>query len=60
RLHVAHRERVGRHRLDSRPAAFAAAAETARDRNASWHPVSEPLVVRHISWEGTDVTIVSA
>ncbi|WP_148413024.1 hypothetical protein [Haloferax sp. KTX1] len=42
------------------PAAFAAAAETARDRDASWRPASELLVVRHVNWEGTDVTVVSA
>ncbi|MDS0240645.1 MULTISPECIES: hypothetical protein [unclassified Haloferax] len=42
------------------PAAFAAAAETARDRDASWRPAGELLVVRHVNWEGTDVTVVSA
>ncbi|GGC62698.1 DUF7283 family protein [Haloferax sulfurifontis] len=42
------------------PAALAAAAETARDRDASWRPAGELLVVRHVNWEETDVTVVSA
>lgn len=42
------------------PAAFRAAAVTARETNSSWRPAAESLVVRHVSWEGTDVTVVVA
>ncbi|AFK18430.1 hypothetical protein E6P09_06580 [Haloferax mediterranei ATCC 33500] len=42
------------------PASFAAAAAAARQRNATWRSAAESLVVRHVSWEGTDVTVVAA
>jgi hypothetical protein len=42
------------------PVAFRAAIDGARHANSSWRPAAESLVVRHVSWEGVDVTIVSA
>ncbi len=39
------------------PAAFATAVEAARDANPQWEPV-DGLVVRRVSWEGVDVTLV--
>ncbi|WP_411968059.1 hypothetical protein [Haloferax sp. YSSS75] len=42
------------------PAAFRAAVGDARTTNSSWRPVADTLVVRHVSWEGTDVTVVAA
>ncbi|KAB1192204.1 hypothetical protein GJR96_01595 [Haloferax sp. MBLA0076] len=42
------------------PAAFRAAVADAHRTDSSWRPAAESLVVRHVSWEGTDVTVVSA
>ncbi|ELZ91815.1 hypothetical protein C440_15924 [Haloferax mucosum ATCC BAA-1512] len=40
------------------PADFAAAADAARHRKATWRSAAESLVVRHVTWEETDVTVV--
>lgn len=44
----------------SSPAAFRRAIDRARQRhrNASWWPAPKRLTVRHVSWEGVDVTLV--
>lgn len=39
-------------------AEFEAAVADAHTYNASWRPAAETLVVRRISWEGVDATIV--
>ena len=38
--------------------ALCAASADARAREARWRPVDGPLVVRHVVWEGCDVTLV--
>jgi hypothetical protein len=40
------------------PTELAAAAATAREREPTWRRVDGPVVVRHLTWEGTDVTLV--
>jgi hypothetical protein len=40
------------------PTELAAASTAARERNATWRPTDGPVVVRHLTWEGTDVTLV--
>jgi hypothetical protein len=40
--------------------AFHAAVTEAHHPNSSWRPAAESLVVRHVTWEGWDVTVVSA
>jgi hypothetical protein len=35
-----------------------ATAATARDRPSRWRDLDDPLVVRHVIWEGCDVTVV--
>ncbi|WP_396610433.1 hypothetical protein ACH9L7_09240 [Haloferax sp. S1W] len=48
------------------PAAFREATEAAQSPSTSggaarsWQPAPESLVVRHVTWEGVDVTIVAA
>lgn len=38
--------------------AFERATETARSRDHSWQPADGAVVVRHVTWEETDVTLV--
>jgi len=38
--------------------ALCAAGTDARNRTPRWRPVDGPLIVRHIVWEGCDVTLV--
>jgi len=45
--------------FDSR-LAFEEAVLDARARERSWRPVERTVVVRRVSWEGTDVTLVDA
>jgi len=45
-------------RVFENASAFRAAAQTARTRKARWEPVDGPLVVRRVTWEGVDVTLV--
>jgi hypothetical protein len=40
------------------PSELARACATARARDPTWRPIGGPLVVRHLTWEGTDVTLV--
>lgn len=40
------------------PAALAAAARTARDREPRWRTAPDRLRVRHVTWRGVDVTLV--
>lgn len=40
------------------PAAFGEAAATARNRSRDWRDAGDRLVVRHVTWRGTDVTLV--
>jgi hypothetical protein len=40
------------------PGELARACAEARRREATWRPVEGPVVVRHVTWEGTDVTLV--
>lgn len=42
------------------PAAFARTAATARDREPTWRRPGDRLLVRRVSWEGVDVTLVGA
>jgi hypothetical protein len=42
------------------PEQFAAAAERARDADATWRTSTDRLTVRNVSWEGEDVTLVGA
>lgn len=35
-----------------------AAARTAREGRSRWRPAEDPLIVRHVVWEGCDVTLV--
>ena len=44
-------------RFDS-GSALCAAARTARERPSRWRPADDPLIVRHVVWEGCDVTLV--
>jgi hypothetical protein len=44
-------------RFDS-GATLCAAARDARQRAPRWRPVDGPLIVRHVVWEGCDVTLV--
>lgn len=44
-------------RVFESPAEFRRAIESARGNDPAWHPTDE-LVVRRISWEGTDVVLV--
>lgn len=46
-------------RFDS-PDAFRAATERARNATPSWRPVDGPVVVRRVSWNGVDATLVGA
>jgi hypothetical protein len=39
---------------------FRDAVERARDRDHGWRRVDGPLVVRHVVWEGVDVTLVGS
>lgn len=41
-------------------AAFSRAAATARDREPVWRRPGDRLLVRRVSWEGVDVTLVGA
>jgi len=38
--------------------ALCAAAGTARERDSRWRSTDGPLIVRHVVWEGCDVTLV--
>jgi hypothetical protein len=38
--------------------ALCAAGRAARGRTPRWRPVDGPLIVRHVVWEGCDVTLV--
>lgn len=40
--------------------AFRQAVIAARSRDPRWRPVDGPLVVRRVSWEGVDATLVGA
>lgn len=40
------------------PEALARAANRARERPPAWRPAPEELRVRHLTWEGVDVTLV--
>lgn len=40
------------------PAALAGRATRARQRDPDWRPAPDRLVVRHVTWEGVDVTLV--
>jgi hypothetical protein len=42
------------------PVRFAGAASSSRDRSPTWQAVERPLVVRKVSWEGVEVTLVCA
>jgi hypothetical protein len=42
------------------PDEFRRAAARARARDRGWRRVDGPLVVRHVVWEGVDVTLVGA
>ncbi|MFB6168630.1 MAG: hypothetical protein ABEJ43_07260 [Haloferacaceae archaeon] len=42
------------------PDEFRRAAARARARDSRWRRVDGPLVVRHVVWEGVDVTLVGA
>lgn len=42
------------------PAAFDRALSTARDRRPTWRPTGDRLLVRRVSWEGIDATLVGA
>ncbi|KAB1197027.1 MULTISPECIES: hypothetical protein [Haloferax] len=42
------------------PAELRTAVADAQQTNSSWRPAAEELVVRHVSWEGMDVTVVAA
>jgi len=44
-------------RFDSGEALCAAGAD-ARQQPSKWRPVDGPLIVRHVVWEGCDVTLV--
>lgn len=45
-------------RVFDTPAALAARAARARQRAPEWRPAPDQLVVRHVTWEGVDVTLV--
>lgn len=47
-------------RLFDSPEAFRQAVVDARTREPTWRPVDRTLVVRRLSWEGIDVTLVDA
>jgi len=40
------------------PADFEATTERARERDPSWRPAPEQLIVRRVSWRGVDATLV--
>jgi hypothetical protein len=40
------------------PVRMAGAASARRDATPTWRPVDRPLVVRKVSWEGVEVTLV--
>lgn len=40
------------------PAELASACARARERKSTWRPADGPIVIRHVVWEGTDVTLV--
>lgn len=42
------------------PAALGRAAATARARRPDWRPAGDRVLVRHVSWEAVDVTLVGA
>jgi hypothetical protein len=42
----------------SSPRAFERTVETARSRDPTWRPAGAYLLVRSVSWEGVDVTLV--
>lgn len=42
----------------SSPRGFEQAVETARSPEPTWRPAGQYLLVRHVSWEGVDVTLV--
>jgi hypothetical protein len=42
------------------PAAFRTAVASASGGNATWQPAPDALTVRHVTWEGIDVTLVGA
>ncbi len=42
------------------PGALCHAAERARDAPSTWRPVDDRVLVRHVTWEGCDVTLVGA
>ncbi|MFB6146986.1 MAG: hypothetical protein ABEJ08_04795 [Halobacteriaceae archaeon] len=42
------------------PTVFSEAVAAARDRSVRWQPAGEELLVRHVRWEGVDVTLVGA
>ena len=45
-------------RVYTTPAAFDAALQAARDREARWQPAPDRLTVRRVSWGGVDATLV--
>lgn len=45
-------------RVFDSPAAFRTAIEDARNHDPQWKPANDCLIVRTVSWEGTDVTLV--
>jgi hypothetical protein len=56
-LHAVLRGAPPQSRFDS-GTGFCDAAATARTRTPRWQRVDEPLLVRHVRWEGCDVTLV--
>jgi len=47
-------------RVFESPAAFRRALAEARERPHDWQPAGDRIVVRSVSWEGVDATIVGA
>jgi hypothetical protein len=45
-------------RVFGTPGRLAASAARARQRAPEWRPAPDQLVVRHVTWEGVDVTLV--
>lgn len=47
-------------RIFATPAAFRRTADRARNRTIDWRPAGDRVLVRHVTWEGIDVTLVGA
>jgi hypothetical protein len=45
-------------RVFDSPAALAGTAAAARERRPDWRPAPDALRVRHVTWQGEDVTLV--